>query len=415
MSTKITLPSLKAHMGDWVYYITFMKMSDIADRVKMADEIHPGKTLNELIQRKLKSRSAQIKDYLLTQPQRFFSTLVIGVYGGNPEWYELSVKDNALLDADNLPLSMEGSMGILQLNGSEVLFALDGQHRVAGISKAVKENPGIGDEEVSAIFVGHKTDISGLARTRRLFTTLNRYAKPVSKKDSIAMDEDDIIAIVTRQLVDEYPLFHEKVSLAESKNLPTSDNRSFTTIIALYDSLDIYLKPKGIRWSNFKKRRPNDAVIQDYYSKAVEFWDLMAAQFSWIDEYKNLASADGIALKYRNENGGLLLFRPVGILLVSKIIRNFVLAGKTIQEAINLLAHAPMDLSDSLWSGLLWDSTNKRMITSPTNQSLSEKLLFYVLGGDIDQRYKLSFDDLKKQLAGILNRQADEVVIPKYQ
>jgi DNA sulfur modification protein DndB len=362
----------------------------------------------------LKARASQIKDYLLTQPQRFFNTLVIGVYGGNPEWYELSVRDNNLLDADDLPFYMEGAIGILLLNGSEALFALDGQHRVAGIRRAVKENPALGNEEVSTIFVGHKKDAAGLARTRRLFTTLNRYAKPVSKKDSIAMDEDDIIAIVTRQLVDEYPLFHEKVSLVESKNLPITDNRSFTTIIALYDSLDVYLKPKGIKWSNFKKRRPSDDVIIDYYQRAVQFWNLMAEQFDWLRKYKNAASTDGIAEKYRNENGGYILFRPIGILLISRVIKSLVLTGKTIQAAITALAKAPLEISDEFWSGLLWDSINRRMITSPTNQFLGEKLLFYAVGGDLNQRYKSSVDDLKKQLAGILNKQIDEVVLPKY-
>src|SRR5690349_7985363 len=102
MSKKLLLPALKAHMGDWIYYISFLKMSDVAERIKPAQEIHPGKTLNELIQRKLKERSAQIKDYLLTQPQRFFNTLVVGVYDGKPEWFELEIQDNKYLASDDL-------------------------------------------------------------------------------------------------------------------------------------------------------------------------------------------------------------------------------------------------------------------------------------------------------------------------
>lgn len=43
-------------MGDWIYYISFMKMKDVAERVKPAQEIHPGKTLNELIQRRIKRK-----------------------------------------------------------------------------------------------------------------------------------------------------------------------------------------------------------------------------------------------------------------------------------------------------------------------------------------------------------------------
>ena len=34
-------------MGDWVYYPTLMKLKDIAERVKIAEEIYQSKTLSE--------------------------------------------------------------------------------------------------------------------------------------------------------------------------------------------------------------------------------------------------------------------------------------------------------------------------------------------------------------------------------
>jgi DNA sulfur modification protein DndB len=414
MSEMIFLPALRAHMGDWVYYITFLKMRDIAERVKIAQEIHPGKTLNEFIQRRLKERAPQIKEYLLSQPQRFFNTLVIGVYKGEPEWYELGIKDNNLFDADNLPSYFDGALGILELSGSETLFALDGQHRVEGIKIAVKEDPSIGDEEVGAIFVGHKNDYPGLERTRRLFTTLNRYAKPISKKDSIALDEDDVVAIVTRRLADDYPLFHEKLSLAESKNIPVSDNRSFTSIIALYDSLDIYFKPKGRGWTEFKKKRPSETEIAIYYEQATKYWDHIISNFDWLQSYIEKPPADGIATEFRNEMGGYLLFRPIGILLIVKVIKSLLLTGSTLDMATRSISRIPMQLSEFPWNGLLWDSFNKRMITSPVNQSIGEKLAFYSVGGNLELRFRISREKLKYQLAGIMNKDVKEIDLPRY-
>ncbi|MBN2258338.1 MAG: DGQHR domain-containing protein [Anaerolineaceae bacterium] len=414
MPEKILLPALRAHMGDWIYYLTFLKMSDIAERVKIAQEIHPGKTLNELIQRRLKKRAPQIKDYLLTQPQRFFNTLVIGVYKGEPEWYELGIKDNDLFDADNLPVSIAGALGILELRGDETLFALDGQHRVEGIKIAIKQDPSLGNEEVGAIFVGHKNDQRGIERTRRLFTTLNRHAKPVSKKDSIALDEDDVVAIVTRRLADEYPLFHEKLSLAESKNLPVADNKNFTSIIALYDSLDIYLRAKPRGWNDIKKRRPPESEINKYYAKSVEFWDRLVGQFEWLQKYYEKESANGIATEFRNEDGGYLLFRPIGVLLIVKVIKSIILTGKPLDEAIQLISKIPVFLTDDPWNGLLWDPLNRRMITAPVNQFVGEKLAFYSVGGDLELRYKSNPENLKKQLAGVLNKQVDEINLPLY-
>jgi DNA sulfur modification protein DndB len=60
-----------------------------------------------------------------------------------------------------------------------------------GIKRAVAESTTLGEEEVIVLFVSHSRSTDGMERSRRLFTTLNRYAKPVSKMDIIALDEDD--------------------------------------------------------------------------------------------------------------------------------------------------------------------------------------------------------------------------------
>lgn len=72
------------------------------------------------------------------------------------------------------------------------MFTLDGQHRLAGIQQAIEK--GLEQDpfdEVSVIFLAHEDTRPGLERTRRLFTTLNKTAKPVSKGDIIALDEDE--------------------------------------------------------------------------------------------------------------------------------------------------------------------------------------------------------------------------------
>src|SRR5207253_1326319 len=158
-------------------------------------------------------------------------------------WHEVSIRK---LESriGNAPDYLEGALGILTLEGTEKLFAIDGQHRVAGVEKAVEENAELGGEEVCVIFVAgviaekRSEDEQGFERTRRLFTTLNRYAKPVSKRDIIALDEDDVIAITTRELVEKLPMFRNKISVKKTKSLSVSDRSSLTTIVAIYDSLD---------------------------------------------------------------------------------------------------------------------------------------------------------------------------------
>lgn len=304
------------------------------------------------------------------------------------------------------PLSVyiNGAIGYLQLRGDEILFALDGQHRVEGIKGAVKQNAIIGDEEVGVIFVGHKNSPSGLERTRRLFTTLNRYAKPVSKKDSIALDEDDVVAIVTRRLVDEHQLFHEKVSLVESKNLPVTDSRNFTSIVALYDAMDIFLKPKAQGWADYKKKRPSDLEINTYYKESNAYLDVLLENFDWLSDFASKKPSSDIAAKYRNDQGGYLLFRPIGLLLITQVIKSLVASGQTLEKAGKSISKLPMLIDKDPWDGLLWDSVNRRMITSPTNQSAAQKLAFYLSGGNIQIRYKISPEQLRQELAGIMNK-----------
>src|SRR5262245_34614353 len=124
---QLVIPALRAKMGDWTYYVTILKMRDIAKRVKVAEEIHPNKALSELIQRILETgHSEEIRDYLLMDDQRLFNAMVIGVYGGQPQWFELEIRHNYLLESVELPEYLERSIGILILSGTEDLFAIDG-------------------------------------------------------------------------------------------------------------------------------------------------------------------------------------------------------------------------------------------------------------------------------------------------
>jgi len=196
-------------MGDWVYYPTLMKLKDVAERVRIAEEIYESNTLSEMVQREIKAkRGKEIKDYLLKQEQRFFNSLIVAVYEGDPNWYNIDrIENNNQLEAEDIPEDVVAGIGILCLNGQEKLFTLDGQHRLIGIKSAILEDPQLGEDELSIIFIAHRTDSIGRERSRRLFTTLNKNAVPVSKGETIALDEDDTMAITVRRLVIENPMF----------------------------------------------------------------------------------------------------------------------------------------------------------------------------------------------------------------
>ncbi|MDI6453539.1 DNA sulfur modification protein DndB [Peloplasma aerotolerans] len=184
--------AFQSNIGDWIYYVTTMSFQEINDNVKKVDqELHKSKTLSQMIQRAITPNVQQISHYIQKQKEMFFNAIVLAVYEGDPQWKGVNFSHENM---------RETNLGILEFTGTEKIFPVDGQHRVEGIKQALlidPKNEEIKNNEVSVIFIGHNNSDEGMKRTRRLFSTLNRYAKPVSLSEIIALDEDDIVAIGT--------------------------------------------------------------------------------------------------------------------------------------------------------------------------------------------------------------------------
>jgi len=58
-------------MGDWVYYVTYLRFLDVSEWIKKTDEIHKSEKLQELIQREIGDRVNPIVEYLSEQKERF--------------------------------------------------------------------------------------------------------------------------------------------------------------------------------------------------------------------------------------------------------------------------------------------------------------------------------------------------------
>lgn len=282
---ELVLPALRGVMGDWVYYSCLIDIRELSSRVRYAEDIHMSKKLSEMIQRQLRrGRSVQIAEYLKTQPERFFNSLVIATYGGQPNWYALSYVRNMTQSDQLQDLADEkvASVGFLTLRGDEKLFALDGQHRLSGIKKALKDGLAHDPSDVvSVIFVAHDVE-KGLERTRRLFTTLNKTAKPVSKGDIIALDEDDVMAICVRRLIEETDLFRgDRLAFVASNNMPVSNTTSLTTVGNLYDLLTILFTDTETTLkttkSKLQNKRPDNTKLDEYFEYANELFVRLGA------------------------------------------------------------------------------------------------------------------------------------------
>lgn len=387
---QIVLPTLRGIMGDWVFYSCLMNMREINDRVRYAKEVHSNEQLSKMIQRQLKSgRSAQIAQYLSTQKERFFNSLVIATYGGEPSWHALSDVRNKTNDADlkDLPDETIESIGFLTFRGDESLFALDGQHRLAGIKKAIKD--GIDQDpydDLSVIFVAHQTTKKGLERTRRLFTTLNKTARPVSKGDIVALDEDDAMAICVRWLIEKTKLFSGKrIAFVASSNMPTTNTTSLTTIVSLYDILTILFTKMDFDHrrskADLQRARPSDEDLDAYFDYAKKYFALLRKHFDELDEFFNADDTNDVVSKHRGSHGGNALFRPVGLEIFALIIATLN-RDHSLTQSVKLASKLPRNLSEAPYAGLMWNTSTSTIVNS--HKVTLREVLLYMLG---DSKY----------------------------
>ncbi|MDE7223479.1 MAG: DGQHR domain-containing protein, partial [Acetatifactor sp.] len=298
------------------------------------------------------------------------------VYDGNPEWFELDVQ---VEDYSTY------SVGVLELKGDETIFPVDGQHRAAGIKEAVKKNPTLKDEKVPIILIGHENSNEGKKRTRRLFSTLNRRAKRVNDNEIIALDEDDVVAIATREMAENHVLFSgSRLIDSKNKSIPSQNGLAFTSILTLYEInkylFNEYAKEKGMNKAQKERYllyRPEDKDVTEFVEEIRNFWDLFMYNIPVIDEF--VKSNDEIILskELRSKNGGNLLFRPIALSqFVIAIMEYKKRKGITVEDSIQQLAKIPMIIQERPWKNILWLDERKNVNGRVKKKELMLLMLF---------------------------------------
>lgn len=378
----LALPALRGTFGDWTYYSTVVSLPELARRVAFGNELHNNKELSAWIQRSLKGgRAEEIADYLRKEPERFFNSLVVALYGGTPEWVPLALQ--AGRDGSPKLGHAAESLGILELSGSEELFAVDGQHRLAGMKRLMESPPeetadaaqtAISDL-VSVLFIAHRVDKR--ERTRRLFTTLNKTAIPVSKMERIALDENDVMAITARRMVEDHAWFQSpRVALRHTNNLGNEDGVALTTIGNLYDVLrDLFLEVSGAKKKDLEYNRPPDAEIEKYYQLAIHYFEKLSIVEPALAEYFKASEPAKVCQQQRSPEGGSVFFRPMGLALMTEVAMRLKKEKKG--NWWEWLALLPKRLDQAPFAGTIWSYRNTM---DPKHRVLCRDLLLYMCG-----------------------------------
>ena len=371
---------MKANMGNWEYYVTTMKAADLVEYVKFAEEVTPNPELDEILQRNLAKRSEEIAKFLKTNEERFFGSLILSVYGGSPKFSRVEIDSIGLLGVSN------SMVGILQFDGKEDYYVLDGQHRLAAIrSVFAEESEILKNDQISVVLISHPRDINGIQRARRLFTNLNRYTVKTSKADNIVIDEDDGFAILTRRLVREHDFFNKVIKISRTERsgkkllvtgeaLQKSDRDYLATLPTLYECNKNLLSGVTALYTQAPQKRPDEEALSTSYQILRNRWDTL---LQGIDSFKSNESCPSFD---RNpENGGKVIHRPIGLKSITAAAGHIFLKDENIQELIDR-ANSHSELADYPWCGLLWNPTSQKMESGKARIGVATKVYLSLAG-----------------------------------
>ncbi len=344
-------PAMHAKMGTWSYYVVPMTMRDAAKSITFASKVWEDPTLDKAMQREINKGRAkkEIVAYLSNQEHRFFSAIVVAGRRGSPRWTPLSGNGSPRRAHDPSP----GAFGMLRFGSEEKYFVLDGQHRLFAIKELIENRDadsspvplGFEDEEIAVIVVdpsGVSTETEIRSRYRRLFSNLNRYAKPTHLFTNIIMDEDDVFAIITRRLITDHRFFQAKVDrqrnsyrvkVKRGKRMDEGDEQ-FISLEMLYEVNTTLLRSRQRRqkssdwmpFAKFKRFRPHEEVIEELYAELSRYWDALI-------EAVPILKGDPLLMRsHQSERSDFAPFWPLGQDILARLARALLDIGESTGE-----------------------------------------------------------------------------------
>jgi DNA sulfur modification protein DndB len=413
MTSKTFVPAFKAQVGNWTYFSCLMSYAQVAREISFAHELGGNQDLGTMIQRGVGTRTAQITDYLLTNENRFLGGIIIAVWGGNPNYLEVT------MDAENEAIlsGLDRNFGVLTFDGTQQFFALDGQHRLKAIKDAVKRDPELGSEDINVIVVPHHNTPEGRRRTRRLFTNINRNAKSTNLQENIALDEDDSFAILTRQLLDEHPFVsRDKAVLVFSKvgdegvlelagRSIKASSPAWSAIGVLYDIVKEigFDLPCTLNQSN--QRADDELLDQSYEILAKRIQDLLDSCGDLQKRYLTAQAPKDVRAPKGREGAGHPFMRPAVQVQVARVVRH-ILEQETMpwDEVMKRLSDLTWKMSEAPFSAMWIETPEGRQQGKMASGADHTKLLYDLLLVHLAPRSKAqiaralrSYSDIMKE------------------
>lgn len=408
MST--TLAAMKARLGDTNYFILSMKAQELVTMVKIPKELEGWEDLRieERYQRDINySRvKKQIAPYLANDGSRFFGAIIVAAMNFNEEDIFEPLSAMTTKGLPNKYRDDAADMGFLTFKGGEVLVPLDGQHRLKAIEFAVtgrdengrpiadvKPCTQLAQEDVTVILVPYVPQ-----KARKIFTRVNKYARKTTTGQDIVTDDDDIVAVLTREIAND--LIGGRLAKYKSNNLTPKDPE-FTTLSIVYNC------NKEIIAKTFPNGKVDTTQLPDlregqlYRDKVREVWEVLLQEIevfaAALSDKKE--TGDDKRRELRKTN---LLGKPVAQECLVNAFMRLTGAPSNMgdEKACDKLNALPWSITEEnlkVWQGILWTGgVDGKIITK--NRNLTTDIIAYLAGEKITNEKK---DELLKEYRGL--------------
>lgn len=395
-----TVPAMKARLGNTDYYILSMKAKELLNNVTIPEDM-PGwddLSVEERYQRDINYSRVknQIAPYFASDDSHFIGAVILAAQNFDESKFE-PLSDIATKGLPGLYRTAASNIGFLTFSGGEVLIPLDGQHRLKAMDfaisgkderdrpiKGITASSELGNEDITVMLVAYES-----TKARKIFTKVNRYAKPTTKGQNIITDDDDIVAVITREIAND--IIGGRLVKYTSNTLSANDPE-FTTLATLYETVETIILGNFHEGKLDKAKLPDDQnKVKLYTDKCHKIWELLVDE---IEIFKDaLTDKESTGDKGRQDiRCESILGKPVGQACLVKAFVNLSSHPTLLSEseACARLNKMPWEFKAPAWDRVL--RSGDKVVGRGSIVRLAVRIIGYMCGEKLNDEERLSLE-----------------------
>lgn len=356
-----TFPAIKASMGETEFYCSVLTYGEAARLIQFVEDVDdwsPDTDPESKIQRRLNVARVEreMVPYLLTVQDHFYSALTVEIRPAIVDGFDGSIPFEPL--GPSVPGGM--SWGQVVLDGTETLYALDGQHRLKSIQLAIRQRPELAREQIPVIFIPHRSQ----RRSQLLFSDLNRFAKSPSKSISLLFSHRDPVVLLAKALMDRVEFLAGRVEVETtslSKHTP-----NVITLSSLYEMTRSFSEGREV----------SDPIRPEELDRHLQIWSALT---TYVEPWRQVVAREEHPAFLRKE---YLAMHGVCHQAIAGAVAPLIAGGTDVDHALEPLRKIDWRIANPEWQGV---AVQGRHIsnTSTTVRNLAG-LIAFKLGAPVE-------------------------------